>query len=319
MVTIFLHVGHGKTGSSFIQSALALSSETLARHGIAYPDLTDSFLRARNGDITAGNIHTSKTPLHEAVEGMLATTPADGKILFSHEELFAYLKSPNSDPFWEMVRTGRVGVELLCFIRDPIGHAVSLYQQTVKRSGNTAPFSRFLENYKVPVEVDRFLDLVEREGVTCRIANYSRNRDVVGQVESWLGLAPDTLERPEKLVVNRSMSNAELALQRQFNHHFGRRSASLISDPLCNRLPHVKSEYPAVQPDELEPFLQRMAKIAGRVNPRLPEGQGYEVPPLDEALKLFRDPDDPLLYAFTEEQLEVIAKRISNLLKKLDW
>lgn len=37
MTTVFLHVGHGKTGSSYAQSSLALCRDHLASPGLAYP------------------------------------------------------------------------------------------------------------------------------------------------------------------------------------------------------------------------------------------------------------------------------------------
>lgn len=50
-----LHTGHGKTGSSFLQSALALSSDALRDASIAYPIDPEIAARARAGGITAGN------------------------------------------------------------------------------------------------------------------------------------------------------------------------------------------------------------------------------------------------------------------------
>ena len=52
---LHLHVGHGKTGSSFLQSWLAQNrSELLRVGGVHYP-VADSDQRARSGRFSMGN------------------------------------------------------------------------------------------------------------------------------------------------------------------------------------------------------------------------------------------------------------------------
>ncbi|MCH1458014.1 MAG: hypothetical protein L7T86_03935, partial [Synechococcus sp. MOX_bin73] len=36
-IKLFLHIGHGKTGTSAIQSSLAIASDELSKKGISYP------------------------------------------------------------------------------------------------------------------------------------------------------------------------------------------------------------------------------------------------------------------------------------------
>ena len=52
---LFLHIGHGKTGTSAIQSALAIASEDLAKRGINYPIQQSLRDRASRLEITSGN------------------------------------------------------------------------------------------------------------------------------------------------------------------------------------------------------------------------------------------------------------------------
>ena len=52
---LFLHIGHGKTGTSAIQSSLAIASERLAALGIEYPIDTKLRDRASQLEITSGN------------------------------------------------------------------------------------------------------------------------------------------------------------------------------------------------------------------------------------------------------------------------
>ena len=52
---LFLHIGHGKTGTSAIQSSLAIASNDLAEQGINYPIQQSLRDRASRLEITSGN------------------------------------------------------------------------------------------------------------------------------------------------------------------------------------------------------------------------------------------------------------------------
>ena len=54
MEEIILHIGHGKTGTSYLQSCLALNRQKLLDIGIDYPE-DRSFKSAKKGEITSGN------------------------------------------------------------------------------------------------------------------------------------------------------------------------------------------------------------------------------------------------------------------------
>lgn len=65
---MLLHVGHGKTGSSFLQAALANSPEALAAHGLGYPIDPEVAENARRGGISSGNMAPSARALQSALE-----------------------------------------------------------------------------------------------------------------------------------------------------------------------------------------------------------------------------------------------------------
>jgi len=54
-MNLYLHIGHGKTGSSALQSFLALNSNLLENYRIEYPEHA-SFENAINGKISSGNL-----------------------------------------------------------------------------------------------------------------------------------------------------------------------------------------------------------------------------------------------------------------------
>ena len=91
MQKIVLHIGHLKTGSSYLQSCLALSRDKLLELDIDYP-LHKSFTRAAAGRISSGN-----------GKRFLDSLPNIGdpskKIIFSNESLFHSLLEEEYDAF----------------------------------------------------------------------------------------------------------------------------------------------------------------------------------------------------------------------------
>lgn len=308
---VLLHIGHGKTGSTFLQALLASSIDILAEHGIAYPIDPEIAQKARSGGITSGNLpagpgHFSKL-LRNGWEG------PEGRLLISGEAYFARLQS---NGVLARIREAvpDAAVRVLLYVRDPLDHAASTYQQGIKRGGYTESFSTFLDTYNVPRRVAQMIAFVEGEGGTVTVRNYSRIRDgLKGSLEDWLGLPQGVLRAPAMTEVNRSMTRAELAFQAAFNRHYGARSARFVSDPLCERLSDVRSENPVATRAALERFLARMHEMLAdiRFGNRAGEGEEYHLPALEDAVARFEAPEAEPVYTFTAAQLETLAEAIS--------
>ncbi|EQB33165.1 hypothetical protein [Sphingobium ummariense] len=319
MKTLFLHAGHGKTGSSFLQSSLALSADTLLQHNLCYPDLIGNFAAARAGRITSGNIHILKKTLPTWLDDARALAPAHGSLVFSNEHLFGAIRERDFFETLDDVRSRGFTPRILLFVRNPLDHAVSYYQQRIKRSGSTADFGTFLESYDVPAEMLEAIDLLQEYEIEHRLFNYSNHRaDLLAIANAWLGLPDSTLALPERTTVNRSLTAAEMALQMAFNRYLGSRSSVFVSDPLCDQLPGLKSEYPAVSYDALAGFLTRMRHSVALTNPHMPPAERYVVPDPDEAIRLFPGCDDESPLMFTRGQVEILARRIARHIKDLE-
>jgi hypothetical protein len=308
---ILLHVGHGKTGSSFLQSAMANSIDILADHGIAYPLGPDERERVRAGEISSGNITASPRRLARMLER------GDDRLLLSSEALFNKMR-PNGFMDKLRRREPELKVDALVYIRDPLDHAVSKYQQSIKRQGSTENFETFLASYNQPAKVVQFITWLETFDVTVTLRNYSRHRDdLLDTLGAWLGLEPGTLIPPPMAQVNRSMTNAEIAIQKAFNQHFGADSARFVSDPLCERLPEIRSERPPASPEVLSGFLERMTRmIANHELVRcIPADESYRVATLEDAQARFARPDPGANFTFSSDQLRVLAE---SILARLD-
>ncbi len=313
MARLILHIGHGKTGSSALQSALALSTDALAAQGIVYPEHA-SFKQARAGQITAGNVN-GRT-LVSTTRAALKRNQHD--VLLSNESLIHFfLNDPELLP---QVAGLCADSRVILYVRNPYDHACSVYGQTVKRGGAVASFDSFLASYPTPAKVRAMIQIAEKAGVRLTVVNYSNHAgDILRSLTDALGVPADTLTPLAGGRVNRSLTRSELELQRMFNRHWGRRSSRFVSDALCNALPDIRADRPVASAQALDAFVARQAPIVAEVNALLPPSEAYTLEvPRDGA-----EADVQADLTFTPAQMEVlvqaISARIPNVLENDRW
>lgn len=309
--TVWLHIGHGKTGSSFIQSALAASIPVLDAAGLHYPVPHRIYDRARAGRVSNGNW----TPQPGALRTLLGQVPppagATG-VLLSNESLFRALFGKR-----QLIREVKkvfpdARIKALLFIRDPMDHMMSGYRQAVKSHGFLDSPDAFSKTYAAPALVGGCIDAAAAEGVDLTVYNYSRHqKSLLPLVEAWLGLAPDALVRPPVERVNRSLTNAEVELLRAFTRHLGKDFAHAVSVALCNRLPDVPAETPSMSAGGVRAFLDRMDGVVAEVNRRLPEGERYRLGTEADHARMIATGDEGGKNQFSDAQIEVLAAAIA--------
>lgn len=313
--TIYFHIGIGKTGSSFLQSSLALAGDVLDDAGLFYPIDADEAERVAKGYISSGNMRVKKGLPQSGIHAPAVQKAA--RVLFSNESLHHMMR--RSKQFTSRIRKPfpEARMEFLVYIRDPLDHAISAYQQAVKRSGYTGTCAEFLREYDHPLHL---IDLAERLSEIdghLTVVNYSRHRDnLLGTLETWLGLPEGSLPKPKIGQVNRSLTLGELELQRVFNQYMGQRAARVISTPLCNQLPDIRSDQPALSMADLDSFLTRMDDIVQ--DPRLlaliPESERYHVGKASEYEGRFPDPADVSEFQLSTAQLDVVAQALTRMM-----
>lgn len=298
MSKLFLHIGHGKTGSSYIQSVLARSIEILKGFEIIYPEPVDAEAAA-TGAISSGNGYCLNSFLQDK------EIVPNANYLFSSEFFFFKLLDPQlQEKLIGFAEEFSMDIEILLFIRDPISYACSSYQQMVKRGGLSASLSSFLTDFDYLKQVNQALDAVEGfPNTKIKVVNYSACDALVPVVEEWLGIAPDSLLRPPTRIVNRSLTIGELELQRQVNLRLGS-SGSGLADRLCTELPDIPA-------DNLRPSLAEQEQLWERLVPEI-DGVNNRVDPCARYIKE-RDVSslgtvaDPQKFYFSGEQLAVVA------------
>lgn len=314
--TIFLHVGHGKTGSSYLQTCFATSIEVLEANGIAYPIDATPLKRAQAGLTTEGNFPPISLQLGHSIDvfkALLANAPHDSAqgILISNEGLFQSIllhdflkKMVQAAPDYE--------IRILLFIRDPLDHLISAYQELLKADVVNDIESLF-EHSSVPSNVNELLDKSAELSVTVTTVNFSRHKKELKKiVEQWLELAPGTLNVGPKASVNRSMDKSEILVQRVFNKYVGNFARSFVADALARELPDHKPSKPFIAYPVLERFIQRMERDTPRVNARILKSEHYQVPSFNEAKAQLPSEDEATKIELSMEQLDVLARNISK-------
>ena len=270
MKRLIVHVGHGKTGSSFLQSIFALNSERMAKLGIFYPQHY-SISEARKGFVTSGNGST-----------LLETDrfyTAHPTILISSELLFRELAEKQE---YVAKLSKLYDVEIIIYLRDVIDHRVSQWGQHIKRGGGYIDLNTFLltNKYDVLDWVLKWIEMSNEIGFTLTLKNYTKCKNKLAQdffngVLKVPSLAEDLII-PGKLI-NRSLSLSELEVQRVLNAAFGNSSSRYVSDFLCNNFPDVKAWMPTINEHAYEKILSENIASLDAINSRIDDTMHLEI------------------------------------------
>lgn len=304
--SLYLHIGHNKTGSSYVQSSLACSIDKLLDQGIVYPE-SINIERAAKGEITNG---TFDSFLKVLKNDEFLSPNCQNRFLFSSEILFqSFVDEVFQESFREFINKNDIAsVKVLLFLRDPVSHACSSYQQLTKRAGFDKPIKALpFENFDVPRNVNNVLDFLESlQQINVTVKNYSREKNhIISVVEEWLELPSGTLRIPKTRIVNRSLTFSELELQRFVNVDLGS-SGNVLADHLCNNLPDISSDEVrpsiAIQENLWDNLMPEIGKVNARVAPEAKYDRDRDI----------TDPKqyDDDLFVFSQAQLEVIASCI---------
>lgn len=202
------------------------------------------------------------------------------RVLFSSEQLFLHIsRVPDFRTKLKEFCTahGFKNVRILLFIRDPLPHAESSYQQMIKRGGQTFKPNKAFANYKNPLWTEKLLaSPPDLPNLVIDVFNYGRHkRDLIPIVSRFLGIADGTIPEVAERRVNRSMTAAELTMQRAVNQYLGD-TGGFISDALCNLAPDIESEWAYPPYPAQKKMLDRLAGAISAVNAIVPESERYQ-------------------------------------------
>ena len=297
-----IHIGHGKTGSSALQTKLARCTEPLAEQGYVYPD-HESADAAKKGLITSGN-------------GLLLLDPGHAiapNSIYSNENLFFALMQEGALE----ALLGRLPDTpvFVMYTRDLFSYSFSSWGQFIKRGQGTDSYPEYAQRrYGGHFRIMRdWLDASKRLGFRLDIYNYSRHRKDLWQQfrTNILGFGQDWVEADPGLdVVNRSLTLAEYEVQRLFNSYCEKPTADFISDRMVNRLPGVKSEVPMIDRASYDAIRSRLEPSVQAVNADIPEAERIRIEPFED-LRTTSDAGSER-FELSAQQLDVLIQGVSE-------
>jgi hypothetical protein len=300
---IICHVGHGKTGTSYIQSALQLNSDLLQELGISYP-LAPDYLAAERGDITSGNGRCLFS----------RDFCVNGTVLLSSEFLFHELA--NEEKLKKYLLSHGVDVEVVLYTRNIFDFLTSIWGQAVKRGGLTQTLDEYLVSKSDPhhSRVGDWISLSKKYGFCLKVLNYSEHRS--GLLESFVtsALGANAMANlhnftlPKRKVVNRSLTKSEYALQIEFNKHFAGTNL-FVSDAWVNSLSDIPAEIPNISPIAYEEVVRWMTPIVRKINENLPHEEKLRIESFQEVLSFSRQKVQGEL-SFSQSQIQVLVQGI---------
>lgn len=271
--TVFLHIGHGKTGTSAIQAFLARSHNDLKNYGWLYPHHS-SFSKALQGHISCGNVAVTSRS-QDWVSQLRAIVRSENQyhsFIFSGESMFGHIE-PLLSSFGEWEK--EVDIVVLLAVRNPLEMLASEYQQNVKRGGQFCSYAEFVEKRDFlcvhTVKASRLVRRMDEQSIPYKLFNYSfLQRGIASALLSSIDFPISYYPPSDDLIVNRSHTASELLSVRLLNALFGRETGMRVSDALVNQLPDLKSDMPSLDQQRTTQVVKAMSSDVEVLNQRLP-------------------------------------------------
>ena len=261
---LFLHIGHGKTGTSAIQSSLAIASDNLRGKGINYPIGSTLRDRASRLEITSGNWEPkSDVSLSDQLLSIAEQNQDDLAIILSSESLFWLIPELiKNKSQWE----NQLDMHIILAVREIEEMLSSEYQQRVKRHGDAMPLEQFIRarhfvssHHEKAAEV---IGLMSQENITNTIINYSQHKKDISQVIFKL-IGAEELYPAEQMsgaIINRSLSAKELEILITINALYYNKYpwiSTKISDALIKKQPKIEAQQCKISRQQLEKIYER--------------------------------------------------------------
>lgn len=274
---LFLHIGHGKTGTSAFQAYLARGSVKFKSKGFCYPAHRNEEA-AKNLKVTSGNLSIvsdieRSTWLEDQILSTIRDDNSSHSFIFSNEIVFHFL-----DPLFDAVqvlRDSNINLRILLSLRNPLDMIESEYQQLVKRHGYTETIDSFAvsRDYRC-IHTQKSAQIVrklEALGIEYNLFNYSAlGRRIIPALADAIGVADYyPTESLTTKTINRSLSPSELQIVLFFNEFMGQEFGARLSNIFIDRFHVEERQKLAYNSNTIENIRNKMKSEVNYLNTRI--------------------------------------------------
>ena len=277
---LFLHIGHGKTGTSAVQSSLAIASGKLLERGINYPIHPSLRDRSSQLEITSGNwAPNPEVNLTQELLTLANNNQSAPSIILSSESLFweipELIENKNG---WE----NHIDLHIILAVREIEEMLSSEYQQRIKRHGDSMPLEQFIRARKFisshHEKAAEIIDLMSQSGISNTIINYSKHKRDISQIIFKLIGAEDAYpaERMDEVIINRSLSRKELEIMITINKLYYNEIPTIstrISDALIKNQPNIKPQKCKIIQQQLDKVYAKNHSYIKTINQHLGQNE----------------------------------------------
>ena len=268
---IVIHAGLHKTGSSFLQSSLELLEQKDAFADVAYPVLSSvedfQFIRSGNGLELAKLLVNSltdrcdETAIRSAFHDLVAKVRPDKRVMVISSEWFAEASPERFSLLRQVMREVCTNIQIVVFIRPFAPWAFSLYQQGVKRHGQSKPFAERVDQFSV--KFDLYMNNLFSTEFEIKALPFTR-KGLLPRLLEELSERKELADMVPDETVNRSLTAVETNLLRTSNAVFQDENlATLISDAWIRSAP--SSEVMTLSDDQARELDMKLPEVIQRL------------------------------------------------------
>ena len=304
MPNLILHVGHPKTGSSYIQSILSINQNYLKKYHLNYPS-TLNFEDSQKGFVTSGNGGKFLDS-----EGKLLYKFDNQTSLFSEECFFYRLLS--WEGFNEFFSKNANKVKVICYTRNLIECEISDWGQLIKRHHLTLDINSYLQRshtkrYRALLE---WIEASNKYNFEIKIRNYSELKDNLLKYFfedcNLKDIDLNKLKKPPFNNINRSLTISEYEIIRVLNIIQPKEN---IADILVNLAPEIKSEKILISEDSYKKVVNKNEKLIKEINNYLDEKEVIKIESQKDVCVNKKDEKREFL---NKRQIEIISNYLIN-------
>lgn len=287
---LVLHVGHGKTGSTYLQALMTHNAARLAEVGVFYPTIQNptgnSFVEGWQDRFASGNAQDVLSDVTTRI------APKECRqVVLSAESMCSLLVNGERHILETLQRFCAINeithVRGLLFIRDAVELLMSAGAQELGEPSQVMPDldRKNLRSIRVFGEVRKLLETkLDLPGYTLDVLNYSRHaHNLRGVFEGFLGITSDVLDEPDGFANNRTLCAPEYMFVRAAQE-VSAVNARYLRDAFKMNVNAPKGVGRWILPLEMQQhFVKQVSQDIDAINALVPETERYQINYVDPA------------------------------------